>query len=116
MALATYTKVLLSGSSGGTPILVASSSEPGTTMHTAVSGTTAFDELWLWATNVSTLDTILKVQCGGTGASGLILTTVTASNIQLVVPGVPFNNAVRVSAFAATTSNINCFGYVNRIQ
>ena len=117
MPLATYSKVLLSGSTSGAPIAISSSSDPGTTLHTAVSGSTALDELWLWCSNISTLDTVLTIVNGTSSTSAnRIVASVTATNIQLVVPGIPYNGALRISAFAATTSNLNCFGYVNRIQ
>ena len=116
MPLATFSKVLLSGSVSGAPILIASSSDPGTTIHVGVAGSNAFDELWLWATNVSTTDQILNVQLGGSGNTNRVVASVTASNIQLILPGTPLNGAVRVSGFCASTSAVNCFGYANRIQ
>ncbi len=117
MALATYSKVFLSGSTSGAPIAIASTSDPGTTIHTAVSGTNAFDELWVWATNYTTTEQLLKFVMGTSSNSGfLIVASVTATNTQLVIPGVPVNQALRISAFSGTTSAVNCYGYVNRIQ
>lgn len=115
--MATYTKTFLSGSTSGAPIAVASSSDPGTTIHTAVSGSTAFDEVWLWATNVSTTDAILTIVNGTSSTTqNRLVASVTATNIQLVLPGIPYNGALRISAFATSVSNVNCFGFVNRIQ
>ena len=51
--MATYSRILLSGSTSGKPIPVAATSTPGTAVHTAVSGSTGFDELYLWASNVT---------------------------------------------------------------
>ncbi len=39
--MATYSKVLLSGSTNGKQIKVAATATPGTTIHTAVTGTTS---------------------------------------------------------------------------
>jgi len=43
----------LSGSTDGKPIKVVATATAGTTIHTAVAGTTAgtFDEIWLYAYN-----------------------------------------------------------------
>jgi hypothetical protein len=51
--MATFSKVLLSGSTNGASVLVAATSTPGTTIHTAVSGTSSLDEIWLYADNSS---------------------------------------------------------------
>ncbi len=51
--MATYSKVLLSGSTNGKGIKIASSS---TTVHTAIAGTSSIDEIWLYAVNSSAAD------------------------------------------------------------
>ena len=43
--MATFTKTLLSGSTNGKAILVAATATPGTTIHTAVAGTSSLDEM-----------------------------------------------------------------------
>ena len=48
--MATFSKQLLSGSTDGKQIKVAATASTGTTIHTASSTTTVFDEVWLYAT------------------------------------------------------------------
>ena len=64
--MATYSKQLLSGSTNGKAIKVSATATPGTTIHTAVSGTSSLDEVWLWAQNTDTTDRKLTVEWGGT--------------------------------------------------
>jgi hypothetical protein len=47
--VATYSKQILSGSTDGRAIKVAQTASTGTTIHTASSTTTVFDEVWLYA-------------------------------------------------------------------
>jgi hypothetical protein len=44
----TFSRQLLSGSTNGREIPVAATATPGTLLHTGVTGTTAFDEVYLW--------------------------------------------------------------------
>jgi hypothetical protein len=53
--MATFSKELLSGSTNGKAIKVAETATAGTTIHTAVSGTASFDEVWLYAHNSSAI-------------------------------------------------------------
>lgn len=115
--MATYTKAKLSGSTNGKSIAVAATSTPGTTIHTAVSGTTNYDEVWLWATNTDTTARKLTIEYGGTTSpDNLIEVTIPAeSGLVLVVPGLLLNNAQVIGAFAATANVVNVVGYVNAI-
>lgn len=63
--MATYSRILLSGSTSGREIPVAATSTPGTTIHTAISGATGFDEIYLWASNVTTAAATLTIEWGG---------------------------------------------------
>lgn len=112
-----YTKRKLSGSTDGRQIKVTSTTA-AVTVHTSVSGTVDFDEVWLYATNSSTSNVKLTVQFGGTTSpDDEIETTITAeSGLVLVVPGLVLQNGAVVSAFAATANVINLSGYVNRID
>ena len=51
--MASYSKQLLSASTAGEPITISATATPGTTIHVAVSGTTGFDEMYVWASNVT---------------------------------------------------------------
>lgn len=115
--MTTYSKQLLSGSTNGRPIKVAATSTPGTTVHTAVTGTTDMDEIWLWCVNTDPATTKLTIEYGGTtspddtievgipGESGLVL----------VCPGLVLQNSLVIKAFAATANVVMLTGYVNRI-
>jgi hypothetical protein len=115
--MANYTKQKLSGSTDGRAIKITSTTA-ATTVHTSVSGTTDFDEVWLYATNSSTSNVKLTVQFGGTSSpDDEIETTINAeSGLTLVIPGLVLQNAAVVRAFAATANVINVSGYVNRID
>jgi hypothetical protein len=63
--MATFSRLLLSGSTNGRNIPVAATSTPGTAIHTAVSGTSSFDEVYLWAANVTATTATLTVEWGG---------------------------------------------------
>lgn len=115
--MATYSKIALSGSTNGKQIKVAATATPGTTIHTAVTGTTNFDEIWLWAVNSDTTNRKLIIEFGGTTSpDDLIEVTIPAeSGLVLVVPGLILQNDLVVKAFAASANLVMVSGYVNRI-
>lgn len=115
--MATYSKVLLSGSTNGKGILVTATSSTGTTIHTATSGTSNLDEVWLYAVNSSANAVKLTFEWGETTApNGNIEITIPAeSGLYLVVPGLLLQNSLVISAFAATGSVIVIHGFINRI-
>ena len=77
--MATYSKELLSGSTQGKGILVAATATAGTTIHTAVAGTTDIDEIWLYGVNTHSADLKLTLEWGeATEPNG---------NIEITVPG-----------------------------
>ncbi len=118
--MATYSRVLLSGSTNGRAIPVAATSTPGTAVHTAVAGTTAFDEVYLWASNVTAATATLTLEWGGVADPGDHM--VKSFTIPAYSPPIPIatgqvlNNGLAVKAFSGTASAINLTGYVNRIQ
>lgn len=116
--MATYSKEFLSGSTQGKQIKVAATSSPGTTIHTAVSGTTDMDEIWLYAVNSDTSARKLTIQWGETTApdGNIELTIAPEDGYVLIVPGLPLQNGLVVQAFAATANVILINGYVNRID
>ena len=117
--MATAVKRKLSGSTNGRGIKVVATSTLGTTIHTAVAGTTAgtFDEVWLWAYNSDTVARLLTIEFGGvTVPDDNIKVTVTAqTGLMLVVPGLILQNAVVVTAFAAAANVVTIQGFVNSI-
>lgn len=115
--MSTFTKRALSGSTNGRMIKVAATATAGTTIHTAVTGTTDFDEIWLYAANNHTADVNLTIEFGGTTSpDDLIQFSVPyKSGLYLIVPGWVLQNGLLVRAFAATTNVISIGGWVNRI-
>ena len=116
--MATYSKELLSGSTQGKGILVAETATAGTTIHTAVAGTTDIDEIWLYAVNAHSADIKLTLEWGeATEPNGNIEIIVPAEEgLMLLVPGLLLQNGLIVKAFAGTANEIVIHGYVNRID
>lgn len=116
--MATFSKQLLSGSTNGRGIKVAATATAGTLIHTAVTGTSAEDEIWLYAHNTSAASVKLTLEWGGTTSpDDHIEVSIPAegAGLILVAPGILLQNGLVVRAFAATANVLNIFGYVNRI-
>jgi hypothetical protein len=116
--MATFSKLPLSGSTNGRQVLVSATATAGTLIHTAVSGTSSLDEVWLYAVNTSTSAVKLTIEYGGTTAPNdqIELTISGESGLVLVCPGLVLNNGLVIRAFAGTTNVIAISGYVNRIS
>lgn len=113
-----YSKQLLSGSTNGKGIKVAATATAGTLIHTAVTGTSSLDEIWLYAHNTSGSTVKLTLEWGGVAAPDDHIEINIGSEgtgLILVAPGILLQNALVVRAFAGTANVINIFGYVNRI-
>jgi len=117
--MATFTKAHLSGAADGLAVKVAATATAGTTIHTAVAGTTAvtFDEIWIWAVNSSTSAVKLTIEWGeATAPDGNIEVTIPPeSGLQQVIPGLILHNAKVVKAFASVTNVVMLHGFVNSI-
>jgi len=117
--MATYSRILLSGSTNGREIPVAATATPGTAIHTAVAGTASFDEVYLWASNVTASAATLTIEWGGVTDPGDHVTK--ACSIPANSPPIPIltgqvlNNTLLIKAFSGTASAINVGGFVNRI-
>ena len=117
--MATYSRLLLSGSTSGRNIPVAATATPGTLIHTAVAGAASFDELYLWVANVTATPATLTLEWGGVTDPGDHITkaiTVPANSPPIpIVTGEVLNGGLVVRAFSGTASALNISGYVNRI-
>jgi hypothetical protein len=115
--MATYTKEFLSASTNGIgiPVWSESGGTAGTagTIHQAVSGTGAKDEVYLYATNYHTADVVLTIEWG-TSAVPRVVTIPFKAGLVPIIPGLPINNSVKVQAFCATSGMIVIDGYANR--
>ena len=88
-----FTKKILSGSTNGLPILVAATATLGTTVHTAVAGTSSMDEIWLYATNNDSTAVNLTLEWGTATAYGNIVLSIPAvSGLTVVIPGLLLQN------------------------
>jgi len=115
--MATYTKTLLSGGVNGKPIKVVATSTLGTTIHTAVAGTSSLDEIWLWAFNSDTVSRTLTIEFGGATVpdQNIVLPVPSQSGEILVIPGFLLQNALLVTAFASVANVVTINGHVHRI-
>ena len=104
--MATFSKLILSGSTDGRGIKVAATATAGTTIHTGSSTATTIDEIWLYAVNTDSTDRKLTIEWGGVSSpDDLIEYTVKAENgLYLIAAGLLIKgNAtpLLVRAFAA---------------
>jgi len=117
--MATFTKTLLSGSTQGKAIKIASTT---TNIHTTGISSVTQDEIWLYAYNSSASAVVLTVQWGGTTAvdNEYKLSIPATSGLTLVIPGLILTGngttGLSLAALAATTNVITVTGYVNRIS
>ncbi len=122
--------VSLSGAANGKPIIIAATEftvgtpvagHSGTLIHQAVAGTETWDELWLWAANISAADRSLTIGWGA--AAGVLQTarafqsTIIAANSlsYIVVEGLRIQNSLIVSAIGTAANAFSITGIVNRI-
>lgn len=98
-------------------IKVVATATAGTTIHTAGSGTTNLDEIWLWCVNSDAVTRMLTIELGGTTSPDdtIEMGIPSESGLYLVVPGLVLNNSCAVKAFSNTANVLLIAGYVNRI-
>lgn len=119
--MATYSKNKLSGSTSGKPIKVAATAiGTGTTIHTAVSGATQFDEITLFVSNLDASARTLTVGWGGTtDPDDLVMKGVSVpanSGPIPIVVGLVLNGGLIVKAAADSANLLTISGYVNEIR
>jgi len=119
--MATYSKIPLSYGSYGTPIQISVSSSPGVPIHFTSTSSGITDEIYIYATNVTSFDSLLTVFWGTTATNNMIanITIDAYAGITLVIPGLILQGTGSLSStiYAYTTypSAVNVVGYVNRI-
>lgn len=115
--MTTFTKTKLSGSTNGKNLKVVATSTPGTLVHTAVTGTTNWDEIYIFAVNTDTVTRTLTIEFGGTTSpDDLIEIDLEAlKGAYLVIPGWLLQNGLVVRAFGSAANVIEVNGYVNSI-
>jgi len=114
--MATMERKLLSGSTNGRGIKVVQTATAGTTIHTAVAGTSDADEIWIYAVNTQAGAVKLTLEWGDASTDDNIEVTIDGeSGLTLVAPGLMLRNGLVVKAFAGTANVVILHGYVNRI-
>jgi hypothetical protein len=117
--MATYTKLPLSASVNGQQILVAANtSGSATPIHTAVAGTTSYDEIWLYAYNESTSSILTSILWGGTSEPNNVnrITVGPQLGRLLIADGKLLQNGLTVSAYSSIPNVILVDGFINRIS
>lgn len=116
--MATFSRQLLSGSTNGKPIPVATTATPGTLIHTATTG--GYDEIYLYVSNVTGSAATVTVEWGGTTDPGELacksVSIPANSGPTVLIPGLVLNNGLVVRAYSGTSAALNITGFVNRIQ
>jgi hypothetical protein len=119
--MATFEKLVLSGSTDGRGIKVAATATTGTTIHTGSTNTAVLDEVWLYAQNTDTAVLKLTIEWGGTSSPDDLIELFIEgeTGLVLVVPGLVLKgnaSALVVRAFSNDANKIVIHGYVNRIS
>lgn len=115
--MATYSKLVFSNSTNGMGIKIGTTTPTGTLIHTAVAGTSDFDEIWLSCVNTTTGSVKLTVEWGSALApdNHIEQTIPPESGLFPVVQGHPLQNSLTVRAYAGTANVLVAHGFVNRI-
>lgn len=113
----TVSRIPLSASTHGGAVLVAATSSPGTTIHTATTSATDCDVVTLYAYNSSASSVNLTIQWGGTTSPNddIKLAIPATSGLTLVAPDLVIRNTLLIKAFAGTTNVVTIQGFVNRV-
>ncbi len=113
-----YSGTVLSGSTNGRPIPVAATATPGTAIHTA--GATGYEEVYLWASNVTASAATLTVEWGGVSDPGDHMVksySIPANSLPIPIAlGQRIAGGLAIKAFSATGSAINITGYANQVR
>jgi len=114
--MAVYSRSALSASVNGKQVQIAATATLGTTVHTAVAGTSSWDVLTLFATNTSASAVVLTLEWGAAGAANNIVVSIPgqSGNFPIVSNGM-IQNGLLITAFAGTTNVVLISGYVNHI-
>jgi len=116
--MAVYSGAVLSGSTNGRPIPVAAVATPGTTIHQA--GASGYDEVFIWASNVTAAPATLTLEFGGVADPGDHLVkgySIPANSGPIPIAlGQRIAGSVAIKAFSGTTLAINITGFANLVR
>ncbi len=115
----TETRIGFSAATNGATMTVNTTSAfSPMTVHTAVSGTTNWDDVWIWAANTDTVSRTISLYFGAHSSIGDQV--VGSYDLPpggapvLICPGLFLQNSGVVEAYASIANKINLTGYVNR--
>jgi len=116
--MSNYTKVPLSGRADGLVIqITVTTIGTAQTIHTVPSGTTTWDEIWLWVNNTGSTDAKVSILHGSDGTDATCACKdylmPPKSQAELILAGAVLQNSLTVKAYC-DTGLVNCFGYVKR--
>jgi hypothetical protein len=115
--MVTYTKTIFSQSTAGRGIKIGTTGTAGTLIHVPPTGTTDYDEIWIYAVNSDSSSIKMTVEFGGvTSPDDTIEVTIPAENgLILTIPGLVVQNSAPVRVFAAREDVLLVHGFINRI-
>lgn len=115
--MSSFTKQNLSGASLGQPIKVTATTTPGTIIHTAIAGTNAWDEVWIWVVNNDSSDRLVCIQYGGTASpdNEIWYNVIAKDGPKCITPGFILQNSLVIRAYCSTGNVLQVHGFVNRI-
>jgi hypothetical protein len=117
--MATYTPLILSGSTVGRPVQVNATSSPGTLLHTVSTATGAVEDMFLDVFNVATAtaNRQIVIELGSTATTSHLYANVAGQDGPYrMAAGLRLNGAtgVEVRAFATATGAFVVAGGANR--
>lgn len=108
-----FSAIPFSASTDGRPVLVATTADPGTTIHTAQASATLFDKVEASASNIDTIDHVITMEWGSNAASDLVIVTVPAKS-TIPLPAVYLRNSLPLKIFADLANKVLIAGRVIR--
>lgn len=119
--MATYTKIPLSQSNYGKSTLITLSALPGINIHTTDSASNITDEIWVYASNNGSSDSLTTFYWGSTATQDLIaqINVQAYAGLTVIFPGMILkgdgSNTCSIYTYTQYPSAVNITGYVNRI-
>lgn len=111
-----HSRSVLSLSTDGRPILLATTTGSGDAVHTVSADAGVMEEVWIWASNTSSSSVTLALYLGGTSSPGDEQHhSLGAHETALVCPGMTLQNGLTVKAKPGTTNVVTISGYSNTL-
>jgi hypothetical protein len=115
-----FSNELLSGSTNGLAVKVTGiDTANAVTVHTAISGTTSYDLITLWAQNndADGETRTLTIEFGGTSSPDNLIVVPVPCRVgpMLVCTRLPLRNGLVVKAFSDEANDVQVYGEVQRV-